>query len=414
MPTKTGNTNTTWMIDASNQTWTLAKNASITVTNMHGIYEAGQNGNLIRVLGDIKASGMAYGVYLNGTDSKVFVGADSEIKVKDASGISSEAAGAEIENHGLIKGGTYGIEGQVWSNIENFGTIRGENGIDHGGMGSQIYNYGKVDATQYGIHEDAGGTHIENGKKGEIAGDVKAIFLEGTGTADIINRGILRGDTAIETEGGIQTVKNFGKIFGDVVLGAGEDYFDSRKGSVKGEVHGGDGDDDYYVGKAKINIAEESGAGTGFDEVYATVSHKLAANVEVLHLLGKKDLNGTGNGATNWLHGNAGDNELSGGGGTDYLYGNKGDDTLTGGTGAQDYFIFDRHGVDRITDFEDGMDLVQIAGVDSQSDFDALNIKQLQGGDLQINFGNGNGNKIIIEDLLKSDFTYGDDVTVLM
>lgn len=410
MPTKTGNTTTTWAIDTDNQTWTLAKNATITVKNMHGIYESGHNGSTIKVLGDITASGMAYGVYMNGTDSKVFVGADSQIKVKDANGVTTEAAGAEIENHGLIKAGSYGIEGQVWSNVENFGTIRGEDGIHHSGQGSQIYNYGKIDATHYGITELAGGNHIQNGKTGEIIGDVKAIYLAESGAAKIINHGILRGDTAIETEGGIQTVRNAGSIFGDVRLGDDNDIFNSVKGSVNGKVQGGDGDDDYYVGAQPIKIVEQSGSGTGFDEVFAYASHKLAANVEALHLMGSKDINATGNGAANWLYGNGGDNHLNGGGGMDFLSGFGGDDTLHGG-GGQDQFVFNRAGVDRVTDFVDGTDLISIYGVNSQMDFDALNIKQLQNGDLQINFGGGD--KVIIEDLLKSDFTYNDDIALL-
>jgi Ca2+-binding RTX toxin-like protein len=413
MPVQNTNRDDTWVIDESNKTWTLTKNAKITIDEGgHGIYEAGQSGNTIKVLGDIKVSGMAYGVYISGSSSELIVGEDSHINAKPGvSGIYSAAAGAHIVNRGLVEGDSYGIQGAIWSDIENYGTIRGEYGILQEGNTSQIYNYGKIDASEYGIASGASGTYVENGKDGEIIGDIEAIFLNDSGAAEIVNHGILRGGAAaIESAGDTQTVKNTGQIFGNVLLGDGADVFDSRKGSLKGEVHGSDGDDDYYVGAAKIKIVEQSGAGTGTDEVFATVSHKLAANVEALHLLGAKNLNATGNGAGNWLYGNGGDNLLKGGGGVDSLRGMGGDDTLNGG-GGQDYFIFNRAGVDRITDFVDGTDVVAISGVNSQGDFDALNIKQIDGNTV-INFGGGD--KVIIEGLLKSDFTYDDDVAVLI
>jgi Ca2+-binding RTX toxin-like protein len=410
MPTQNTNRNTTWMIDASNQTWTLTKDAKITVNNGHGIYEGGQDGSTIKVLGDIEVKGMAYGVYLNGSNSELNVGANSHIDAaKGVSGIFSAAAGAHIVNRGLVEGDDYGVQGAIWSDVENYGTIRGFFGIEHDGSGSQIYNYGEIDGGDYGISSDASGTLIENAKGAEISGDLNAILLNSNGTANIVNHGILRSDgAAIESAMAELIIKNTGKIVGDILLGEGEDILDTRKGTVNGRVEGGDGDDDFYVGAAKIKIIEQSGAGTGFDEVFATASHKLAANVEVLHLLGNKNINATGNGAGNLLYGNEGDNVLKGGGGTDYLRGFGGDDTLEGGNG-QDYFVFNRAGVDRITDFADMTDLVSIAGVTSQSDFDALNIKQVN-GDTVINFGGGD--KVIIEDLLKSNFTY-DDIAVI-
>lgn len=410
MPIQNTNRNTTWMIDASNQTWTLTKDAKITVNNAgHGIDESGQSGNTIKVLGDIEVKGMAYGVYLNGSDSELNIGRESHIDAgKGVSGVFSGAAGAHIVNRGLVEGDLYGIQGGIWSDVENYGTIRGRYGIEHDGSGSQIYNYGKVDATDYGISSDASGTYVENAKGAEISGDTGAIFLNDMGTAKIVNHGILRSDgAAIESSMAELTIKNTGKIVGDILLGNGEDIFDSRKGSLDGKIVGGDGDDDYYVGAAKIKIVEQSSG--GLDEVYATSSHKLAAEVEILHLLGKKDNDATGNAGGNWLYGNAGDNMLKGGGGMDVLRGLGGDDILHGG-GDLDYFVFDRAGADRIIDFNDTVDLVSIAGVTSQAEFDALNIKQVD-GDVVINFGGGD--KIIIEDLLKSNFTYTDDVTVI-
>lgn len=63
------------------------------------------------------------------------------------------------------------------------------------------------------------------------------------------------------------------------------------------------------------------------------------------------------------LIGGSGRDALNGGAGLDRLDGGTGRDVLTGGTGA-DMFMFNRQsGADRITDFEEGIDLIQITGV---------------------------------------------------
>jgi Ca2+-binding RTX toxin-like protein len=78
---------------------------------------------------------------------------------------------------------------------------------------------------------------------------------------------------------------------------------------------------------------------------------------------------GGGNDTLSGLAGNdtliglAGADVLSGGEGDDVLRGGKGNDTLTGGAGADDFVFGRRDGTDRITDFEDGVDDIAIAGV---------------------------------------------------
>ena len=70
------------------------------------------------------------------------------------------------------------------------------------------------------------------------------------------------------------------------------------------------------------------------------------------------------------LYGSEGDDMLKGGPGDDTLEGNSGDDALEGGAGADtmdggigfDTFIFDTgHGMDTITDFRNGQDLIDIS-----------------------------------------------------
>lgn len=82
------------------------------------------------------------------------------------------------------------------------------------------------------------------------------------------------------------------------------------------------------------------------------------------------------------LFGGAGNDTLSGGAGNDRLVGGAGNDVLGGGLGA-DRFVFGRNqGNDRIIDWQDGTDVIELSGVASYSD---LTIRQI-GQDTQISF----------------------------
>jgi Ca2+-binding RTX toxin-like protein len=77
----------------------------------------------------------------------------------------------------------------------------------------------------------------------------------------------------------------------------------------------------------------------GHDEVRASVTHTLAANVENLLLTGTLALNGTGNALGNRLQGNDAANVLRGLDGNDVLDGRGGADILDGGLGNDIYVI---------------------------------------------------------------------------
>lgn len=77
------------------------------------------------------------------------------------------------------------------------------------------------------------------------------------------------------------------------------------------------------------------------------------------------------------LVGGAGNDVLLGGAGDDRLAGRGGDDRLEGGAGA-DVFVFDipAGGDDRIVDFQDGLDQIEIAAAAGATDFSDLTIIQ--------------------------------------
>jgi Ca2+-binding RTX toxin-like protein len=115
----------------------------------------------------------------------------------------------------------------------------------------------------------------------------------------------------------------------DVLKGGGDD--DVLTGGLGNDLLiGGTGNDTYTVDVASDVVTEGLAAGT--DEVFASLTSTLGANVENLTLTGNDALNGTGNTLANVLTGNDGANVLTGGAGNDTLIGGLGEDTVTGGT----------------------------------------------------------------------------------
>jgi Cadherin domain./Hemolysin-type calcium-binding repeat (2 copies). len=142
--------------------------------------------------------------------------------------------------------------------------------------------------------------------------------------------------------------------------GAGADYMD-----------GGAGNDTFYVetysddGFAGNDDQVIELAGGGSDLVYASVSYRLADNVEKLTLTGPNAINGTGNELANTITGNDAINALYGGLGADILYGMGGEDVLDGGDDNDNLFGGDGNDVligGLGVDFLDGG-----AGVDSMT-----------------------------------------------
>ena len=196
------------------------------------------------------------------------------------------------------------------------------------------------------------------------------------------NTGDAVGDTYDSIEGVLGSTTNantltaaasgtrmVGGDLGDTINGGnGNDFLDG--GAGVDTMTGGLGDDRYFVDSFGFagDIVTES-AGEGYDRIMASVDVILADNIEAGNITGTGNINMAGNDEDNWLTGNSGNNilvgglgrdRLNGGAGNDTLTGSQGNDILEGGAGADVFVVSPGDGVDRVLDFELGVDLIDI------------------------------------------------------
>jgi len=208
--------------------------------------------------------------------------------------VSDDVVTATVVNAGLIQG-----RGNADGNLSGDG-IRVFSGVGDGNVifQSDITNSGTIIGTDAGI-------------------EIIDVVLDG----EITNSGIITGARAsIDTTAalGDVTVNNSSTLNGDVLLGNGDDVFNSGSGTVNGSVLGGSGDDTLIGGETS--------------------------------------------------------DRLVGGLGDDILTGNNGSDTFV--------FAPVDLGADEVTDFQDGSDLLDVSAFIGSVDVNSLDIEQLGEGAL--------------------------------
>ena len=159
----------------------------------------------------------------------------------------------------------------------------------------------------------------------------------------------------------------------------GNDGNDTLSGGSSGAdvLSGGLGNDTYIVSHAGMTLMEAALAGT--DTVSTTLtSYTLGDNLENLTYTGANAFNGTGNALDNIITSGVGNDTLNGGAGNDTLVSGTGRDNLTGGSGV-DTFVFksaseagngignSSNNADLITDFQVGVDKIDLSGMDSNT-----------------------------------------------
>jgi Ca2+-binding RTX toxin-like protein len=230
--------------------------------------------------------------------------------------------------------------------------------VDFRASGAQVFNNGDITGMRRAIVSEVRDTVVFN------TGVISGVTFGVDGATRVENLGTIRGATAVSMSGGSDTLINTGSLVGNVVLGEGDDLFDTIGGRVTGPVDGGGGDDVFRTDTAQIVITE--GLTGGLDRVESTADFDLTAtaNVENLTLLGLAQ-RGYGNTLANILVGNglnnvmlgrdggdtisggAGDDRMRGDGGDDLVQGDEGDDLVRGGAGADS--VYGGEGDDTLT-----------------------------------------------------------------
>ena len=155
-----------------------------------------------------------------------------------------------------------------------------------------------------------------------LLGGTQDDYLDGGNGSDSLF-GMGGDDTLLGAQGG-----------DDLDGGGGRDLLDGGIGADR--MAGGPASDAFIVDDAGDDVVEAPDAGPA-DMVEASISYKLAPNVERLRLIGDAET-GNGNGLDNRIWGTTGPNVLKGGGGDDWIAGNSGRDRVIGGDGDDTLF----------------------------------------------------------------------------
>ena len=153
--------------------------------------------------------------------------------------------------------------------------------------------------------------------------------------------------------------------------GSGNDRFFGS--TVANVLNGGAGNDQLYGGGGNDTLI--GGAGNDFfhggaDADVILFEGSAAVDVDIVRTTatgqGTDTLGGveniTGGSGSDIIRGNAAANVLNGAVGNDTLVGRGGSDVLTGGSGSDRFVFANWDGNDRITDFQNGLDRIEIGG----------------------------------------------------
>ncbi len=244
-------------------------------------------------------------------------------------------------------------------------TLDGAGGLDSlaGGSGNDLYLVG-TSGELLGELAGGGADTVQASVDWTLTGNFENLVLVGGALNGTGNNGV-----------NLMTANDLGNSLkgqggNDTLLGgAGNDTLSGGTGADS--MVGGAGNDSYVVDSIGDLVVEQPGG--GIDKVSSSVSFSLGAEIENLTLTGAAAANGFGNALANAIRGNTAANLLDGGAGNDTITGGSGDDTLLGGAGADqlagglgaDSFRVGSpaEGVDRVTDFVSGTDLLEFSAL---------------------------------------------------
>jgi Ca2+-binding RTX toxin-like protein len=210
-------------------------------------------------------------------------------------------------------------------------------------------------------------------------GTEQADSISGTDYADEIH-GLGGNDTII---GGGGDDRLFGDAGKDTLLGgAGNDTLDGGidndvliGGAGADTLIGGDGFDIASYADATLGVMIDFRTGGALNDAagdtFVSIERFVGSNYgDTFIASGGLGADFQGGGGEDWLYGakgadtlngGSGDDHLSGGLGADFLAGGTGMDTLTGGSGIDTFWLGKNGGVDTITDFTSGVDVLMLS-----------------------------------------------------
>ena len=329
-----------------------------------------------------------------------------------------------------------GNDRMIWNNGDGSDIMEGGKGYDTAEAN------GSDTAGDHFVIETAGDrVNFERVNFGPFSlniGSTERMVVNGLGGDDIVDAsGLEAGSIKLKAYGGAGNDTLIGSqgddyLYGDygndvLVGGKGNDVMKGGAGKDTMIWNNGDGSDVMNGGKG-YDTAVANGSDTGGDEFVITGGEGHVdfqrvnfgpfsldiSNTERMVVNGQGgddivDASGLEAGTVKLkVYGGEGNDTITGSQGDDLIDGGAGNDVMTGGDGA-DTFVF-ALGEDRITDFEDGYDVIRIAVDGGYAGYaDIEDLASQHGDDVVIDFGGGNSltlENTSLHDIDQSDFVF--------
>ena len=361
-------------VDA-NSSSIIENHGTITSINSDAIDLAGEDTtHVIRNFGTITTNDYMF--------DTIFLGGESDITLFNS--------GDMIQNQDNASDFIYNDSSLGDVTIVNSGTIFG-NTINMGRQAGYLYNTGEITSTYIAGGNSALGLTVVN--HGTITDRDAGSIIQGSSENDlVVNSGIItgvitlwNGDDFYSTIGdGVTAGTIYGENGNDTLVGG--EFADELDGGADDDqlvgrggddvLDGGSGDDFILGGEGNDDINGGSNndtlnANAGDDTVYGEGGNDVLVGQDGSDLLDggdNDDILDGGNG-DDTLEGGDGNDILRGRAGEDDLAGGLGRDYLTGGEGADNFVFRALAGTeaganrDQIMDFEQGVDLIVVAGM---------------------------------------------------
>ena len=276
-------------------------------------------------------------------------------------------------------------------------TISGGSGHDFldGMIGDDKLSGGNGDDV---LHGGVGADKLDGGAGYDMA---SYYYAKSRVVANLANSKSNTGDAQGDTYSSIEDLA--GSQYSDTLTGdIGNNFIAGNKGNDK--LYGGDGNDTLVGGSG----ADGLDGGKGIDTAsYAGASAGVTANLAKSSSNAGTDAVGDTYVSIENLIGSAYADKLTGNTGVNRIDGGKGNDMLTGGAGADDFVFAKGYGKDTITDFQNGIDDIDLRSY-KFSPSKVLSMAKQVGTDVHITLSSKDGDSIILKNFQKASLDASD------